>query len=80
LLVLVGGRDHYGTATTSAIKLLDESDKSWRHVASLSSARCAVAIAAVNDNAIIVIGGRTKGGKYTQSSMITTVELGQTYL
>ena len=59
--VVVGGRDQSGT-TTSDIKMYDDSSKSWKNISSLSSARSQVAIAAVNNNAIIVIGGYTKGG------------------
>ena len=45
-------------------------------------ARSTVAIAAVNNNAIIVIGGCAKGGSadITRSSTLTTVELGQIQL
>jgi len=77
--VVIGGRDRYNkSTTTSGIKMYDESTNSWRNTtASLSSPRSAVAIATVNDNAIIVIGGCTKGGQDTISSSITTVELGQ---
>ena len=45
------------TTTTSDIKMLDESSKSWRNIVSLSSARSAVAIATVNENTIIIFGG-----------------------
>ena len=42
--------------------MYDNSDYSWRSVGSLSSARYFVAVAAVDDNAIVVIGGCTKEG------------------
>ena len=76
--VVVGGLNQ-GGATTSAIQMYDNSCKSFKSVSSLSSARCAVAIAAVNNNAIIVLGGYTKGGDVDDavSSSLTTVELGQ---
>ena len=75
--VVVGGEDQ--SATTSDIKMYDDSSKSWKNISSLSSARSHVAIAAVNSNAIIVIGGSTKGGSEVDrnSSIVTTVELGQ---
>ena len=42
--------------------MYDNSDHSWRSVGSLSSARCLVAVAAVDNNAIVVIGGCAKEG------------------
>jgi len=80
--VVVGGCDRYGVPT-SAIKMYDDSSKSWKNVASLSSARSEVVVAAVSNNAIIVIGGCTKGGidaSNAKSSSLTTVELGQAQL
>jgi len=53
--VVVGGQA--SSATTSDIKMYDDSSKSWKNISSLSSARGGVAIATVNNNAIIVIGG-----------------------
>ena len=81
LPVVVGGYDQSGT-TTSDIKMYDDSSKSWKDISSLSSARSSVAIATVNNNAIIVIGGYTKGGSVdnAKSSSLTTVELGQAQL
>ena len=73
--VVIGGRVQ--NTTTSDIKMYDESTNSWRNtIASLSSPRAEVAIATVNDNAIIVIGGYTRGEDALLSSL-TTVELGQ---
>ena len=79
--VVVGGQDQSGTAT-SDIKMYDDSSKSWKNISSLSSARSQVAIAAVKNNAIIVIGGYTKGESRDdcKSSTVTTVELGQAQL
>ncbi|XP_065907606.1 uncharacterized protein [Dysidea avara] len=79
--VVVGGEDENGTPT-SDIKMYEDSSKSWRKVASLSSARSYTAIATVSSNAIIVIGGFAKGGSATNalSSSLTTVELGQVQL
>ena len=75
--VVVGGED-IGT-TTADIKMYDNSNKSWKKIGSLSSARSAVAVAPVYNNAIIIIGGYTKGGGVTNaiSSSVTIVELGQ---
>ena len=80
--VVVGGNQ--SSAPTSDIKMYNDSSKSWKNISSLSSVRCAVAIAAVNNNAIIVIGGyTTKGGDNARSpslTTLTTVELGQAEL
>ncbi|XP_065908240.1 uncharacterized protein [Dysidea avara] len=79
--MVVGGQDQSGTKTSN-IKMYDDSSKSWKNISSLSSARSEVAIAAVNNNAIIVIGGTTKGGSVDNalSSHLTAVELGQAQL
>ena len=81
LSVVVGGEDQSGTPT-SAIKMYDDSSNSWKNISSLSSARSRVAIAAVNNNAILVIGGYTKGGSgdNRNSSSVAMVELGQAQL
>ena len=78
--VVVGGIQ--GGTPTSDIKMYDESSKSWRKIKSLSSARLDVAIATVNNNAMIVIGGCTKVGSLDKalSSSLTAVELGQVQL
>ena len=80
--VVVGGYDRSCTPT-SDIKMYDDSSKSWKNISSLSSATSETAIATVNNNAIIVIGGCTKGGTSVanaKSSSLTTVELGQAQL
>ena len=78
--IVVGGHDIDGTPTAD-IKMYDNSNKSWKKIGSLSSARSAVAVAAVYNNAIIIIGGCTKGGSNDSaiSSNLTSVELGQLY-
>ena len=78
--VVVGGEDR-GSTATSDIKMYDNSNKSWKKIGSLSSARCRVAAAAVYNNAIIIIGGCTKGSAHdsAKSSSVTLVELGQLY-
>ena len=80
--VVVGGQNQTGKIPTADIKMYDNSNKSWRKTGSLTSARSAVAVAAVYNNAIIIIGGYTKGGSMAnrQSSSVTVVELGQTEL
>ena len=79
--VIVGGWDHSDKTLTADIKMYDNSDHSWRSVGSLSSARYFVAVAAVDDNAIVVIGGCSKGGKPKgYSSSLTVVELGEAEL
>ena len=62
--------------------MYDNSNKSWKKIGSLSSARSNVAVAAVYNNAIIIIGGHTKGGGMAnrKSSSVTVVELGQAEL
>ena len=77
--VVVGGCDKSGTIVTSDVKMYDDSSRSWKKVASLPSARSAVTVAAVNNNAIIVISGCTIGNTAIKagSSSLTTVELGQ---
>ena len=77
--VVVGGHD---TIPTVDIKMHDNSNKSWKKIGSLSFARSMVAIAAVYNNAIIIIGGCTKVDTLAnaRSSSVTVVELGQAEL
>ena len=79
--VVVGGTDQ-NAIPTSEIKIYNEFSKSWRQIACLSSPRTRTAVAAVNDNAIMVIGGCTEANNVDncKSSSLTTVELGQTQL
>ena len=78
--VVVGGHDRIAIATAD-IKIYDNSNKSWKKIGSLSFARSMVAVAAIYDNAIVVIGGCTNGdGSARQSSSLTVVELGQAEL
>jgi len=72
--VVVGGQDTTGTPTVD-IKMYDSSNESWKKIGSLSSARSGAAVAAVYNNAMIVIGGCTKG-----DPSLTVVELGQAEL
>ena len=55
---------------------------SWKKIGSLSSARSRVAVAAVYNNVIIVIGGCTRSDTLAnvRSSSLTVVELGQAEL
>ena len=78
--VVVGGQ--YDGMPTADIKMYDNSKKSWKKIGSLSSARSDAAVAAVYNNAIVVIGGCTKGGNMAnaKSSSLTVVELGQAEL
>ena len=80
--VVVGGENTIATIPTADIKTYDNSNKSWKKIGSLSSARSLVAVAAVYNNAIVVIGGYTKGGSMAEakSSSLTVVELGQAEL
>lgn len=77
--MIAGGTDQNASIPTSDIMIYDETSNSWRKVASLTSARSEVAIATINNNAIIVFGGCTKGRDETisRASYLSTVELGQ---
>ena len=79
--MVVGGEDATD-ATTTDIKMYDNSNHSWKKIGPLSSARSYVAIAAVYNNAIVVIGGSSKGESVVNavSSGLTVVELGQAEL
>jgi len=77
--VIVGGQDQSGS-TTSSIKVYDNCSNSWRKIDALPSARSCVAVATINNNAIIVIGGCTRGGSNAKSFSLTTAELGNTQL
>ena len=68
--VIVSGWNHSDKTSTADIKMYDNSDHSWRSVGSLSSARCLVAVAAVDDNAIVVIGGCSEGAKDERKQLI----------
>ena len=80
--VVVGGMDTTGTIPTADIKMYDNSNNTWKKIGSLSSARSAIAVAAVYNNAIIIIGGCIKGGGMAdaKSSSVTIMELGQVEL
>ena len=61
--------------------MYDNSNKSWKKIGSLSSARCTLALAAVYNNAIITIGGCTKADTAANAKLSSlTVELGQAEL
>ena len=80
--VVVGEENITGTMLTADIKMYDNSNKSWKKIGSLSSVRSRTAVAAVYNNAIIIIGGCTKGYINCKSSScsVTVVELGQAEL
>ena len=82
--VVVGGKDHSdkGGAATADIKMYDNSNNSWKKIGSLPSARSAVAVAVVYNNAVIIFGGCTKGGSMAnfKSSSMRIVEVGQAEL
>ena len=80
LPVIVGGWNSRDKTPIADIKMYDNSDHSWRSVGSLSSARYFAAVAAVDDNKIIVIGGCTKDKRERNSSSLTVVELGKAEL
>ena len=80
--VIVSGQHTTGTTPTADIKMYDNSDKSWKKIGSLSSARSTGAVVTVYNNAIIIIGGCTKGDTMANAklSSLKVVELGQVEL
>ena len=62
--------------TTANIEMYDDSCKRWKKIDSLTFARTCTEVAAVGNNAIIVIGGCTDANNFA-SSAVATVELGQ---
>ena len=80
--VVVGEWNHIDKTPTADIKMYDDSNKSWKKIGSLSFARTELAVAAVYNNAIVVIGGCTKADTIAnaKSSSLTVVELGQAEL
>ena len=60
------------------IEMYDNSSKCWKKIDLLTFARTATRVAAVGNNAIVVIGGCTDANNFASS--ITTVELGQAEL
>ena len=80
--IVIGGEDVTGKASTADIKMYDHSNKSWKNIGSLSSDRTRAAVAAINNNAIIIIGGCTKAdtAPNARSSSMAIVELGQAEL
>ena len=82
-LMVLGGTDRTSTVSTTDITIFDSSSKSWKKIeSSLTSARSTAAVAAINDNAIIVIGGCTSrvSTATAKSSSLSVVELGQAEL
>ena len=79
--VVVGGEDIDGIPTAD-IKVYDYSNWSWKKIGSLSSARTRAPVAAVYNNAIVIVGGCTKADTLgnRRSSSMTLVELGQAEL
>ena len=80
--VIVGGNNQTATILTADIRMYDNTKKSWTRIGSLSSARSKVAVAAVYNNAIIIIGGCIKANNTVirELSSVTLVELGQAEL
>ena len=71
-LIVAGGFDATDT-TTKDIKMYDKSTQKWKKIDSLSFARHRAAITAINNSAIIVIGGAHD----SESTSLAVVELGQ---
>ena len=79
--VIMGGRD-LQCAPTSNVDVLDDSSKSWKTIASLSSRRDCIAVVPIDTNSILVLGGCTGGENVAgaQAHSITTVEKGRAIL
>ena len=75
-LIVLGGRDEMYTAAVANIMMYDESTEKWKEIDSLSFARSRAAATAINDNALIVVGGCTSTTEASSTSL-TVVELGQ---
>ena len=77
-IVVIGGENETGK-TTDDVNMYDSSSKSWKKIAFLSPARSYTTAVAISDNAIVVIGGCTKGENVTNatSTSLNMVHLGQ---
>ena len=74
-LIVVGGRNATHT-TTADVLMYDRPAEKWKKIDSLSFARFRAATTAINDNALIVIGGFTNMSN-PDSTSLTAVELGE---
>ena len=76
--VIIGGCDASGIAT-SDVTIYNASKNSWWKVDSLTSPRHSVAVALLNNNNIILIGGCTDGSDEdtAKASSLTKVEIGK---
>ena len=77
-LIVLGGCNTSG-ATTADIQMYDTSTEKWKKIDSLSFARSRTAVAAINNDTVIIVGGCTKDGSISdrQESSLTVIELGQ---
>ena len=75
LLTVVGGYKAINE-TKEDIMMYDKSTQKWKKIDLLSFARCRAAVTAINNNAIIVIGGCTSVHDH-KSTSLSVVELGQ---
>ena len=80
--VVLGGEDATCATTTADIEMYDNFYRSWKKIGSLPYAKSRVAVTAISNNAIIVIGGCTKPDTLAdrRSSSLAVVELGQVEL
>ena len=76
--LIVGGRDNSGINSFADISMYDRSQRKWIRVDSLQSPRYYVSTAAINSNAIIVMGGNIKGQDIRTARVFAslTVEIG----
>ena len=75
-VIVVGGYDAMFTVTED-IKMYDRSTQKWKKIDSLPFARYGAAVTAINNNAIIIIGGGVTNKHDPVSTSLTIVELGQ---
>ena len=82
VIYIVGGWNYSDDTPTADVKVYNNSNKLWKKIGSLSSARSLIAVAAVYNNVIITIRGCTKGDNVSnrKPSSMTVVELGQAEL
>ena len=76
-LVIIGGYNEQMVKTVD-IRVLDVPNNSWNKIASLTTARSSTAVAPINHNSILVIGGTTggRGVEGAKAHCISTVEKG----
>ena len=70
---IIGGDDTQGVPTVD-IRVLDVPNNSWKKIASLTTPRVGTAVAPINDDSILVIGGCT-GGRDVEEAKAHSISL-----